>query len=136
VLHPIFRYLTLFNAAAFAFGAVAHRGRPIRLGLATVQEPLVIPAMIVEAVSAVSFAIAAYGIFSGKQAARGATVTAHVMSMAGLLMAMVGVGLGILPRTLFNDVYHLIMLGVLTLGIVLLIRSRVRRSKVAPRNTR
>ena len=136
MLHPIFRYLTLFNAAAFAFGAVAHRGRPIPLGFATVHEPLVIPAMLVEGITAVSFAIAAYGIFSGKEAARGAAVTAHVISMAGLLMAMTAVGVGILPRTLFNDVYHLIMLGVLTLGIVLLVRSRVRRSKAAPRNTR
>jgi hypothetical protein len=136
VLHPIFRYLTPFNAAAFALGAVAHRGRPIPLGFATIHEPLVIPAMLVEAVSAVSFALAAYGIFSGKEAARGATVTAHVVSITGLLMAMLAVGVGILPRTVLNDVYHLVMLGVLTLGIVFLVRSGVRRSKAAPRSTR
>jgi uncharacterized membrane protein len=56
--------------------------------------------------------------------------------MSGLLMMMLAVGVSILPRTVFNDVYHLVMLGVLTLGIVLLFRSRVRRSKAAPRSTR
>jgi hypothetical protein len=136
VLHPLFRYLTPFNAAAFALGAVVHLGRPVPLGFATIHEPLVIPSMLVEAVSAVSFAIAAYGIFTAKQAARGATVTAHVISMSGLLMAMLAVGVRILPRTVLNDVYHLVMLGVLTLGIVLLFRSRARRSKAAPRSTR
>jgi hypothetical protein len=51
-------------------------------------------------------------------------------------MAMLAVGVGILPRTVLNDVYHLVMLGVLTLGIVFLVRSRVRRSQAAPRSTR
>src|SRR5215831_14866098 len=99
-----------------------------------IQEPLILPAAVVETVCGLCFAVAAGAAFTGATWAWPAAVWAHAISVSGVL-------LGILAQarsagsTELNFVYHRVVLVVLLASLILLLirRGRIRLAMGAGR---
>jgi len=70
--------LLLLAGATFLVGALLHAGVVLPLGVATLSEPRIVPATIVEGVCALALSVGAYGLLTrrswGSRAARAAGV--------------------------------------------------------------
>jgi hypothetical protein len=103
----------------FACGAVAHSGIPIPLGFGTWEEPLVVPAAIIEGIGAAGllFALAAAG-----RANWAYRVCWWVLwyCLAGVLWGMARLAIGSIPEahTMTNDFLHIGMTLVTTVALV------------------
>jgi hypothetical protein len=58
------RVLVVFDALTFLLGAVSHSSIRIPLGFATIAEPQIIDATIVEGLSGLLFVVSAYAVFT------------------------------------------------------------------------
>ena len=108
----------------FAGGAVAHSGIPIPLGFGTWEEPLLVPAAIIEAVGAA-------GLLITLAAVAGRATWAYRMCwwvlwycFAGVLWGMARLAMGSIPaaHTMTNDFLHIGMTLVTTVSLVRLTR--------------
>jgi hypothetical protein len=117
------RGLTTLDAVTFFVGSIAHLGGEVPLGVATLAEPRVIPATIVEGLCGLALATSAWAQFTRRPWAWAATVGAHGFALGGVLLGMGALAAGLGPRTQLNDVYHLVMVGALSGGIALLASS-------------
>ena len=64
------RILLVALPISFAIGALTHAGVRLPLGVATIDEPTIVPAAVVEAIIAAAFAFAAFAEFAGRPYAR------------------------------------------------------------------
>jgi hypothetical protein len=120
------RILLVLEAAIFLMAACLHTGTPIPLGFATVREPAILPARIVETSCGVFLAFAAWSIFTARTWAWGTALASQIFAICGVVLGIVALSLGRGPRTLSNDIYHRIMSVMLVCGIVLLYLTRRR----------
>jgi hypothetical protein len=117
----IMRVLVIFEALIFLLAALQHLGLSISLGFTVLAEPRIIPAAIVEGSSGLLFVISAYALFSGRNWAWAAALVTHVYAIAGVLLGIFSLALGFGPRTLTNDIYHMVMLLLIMPGLALLL---------------
>jgi hypothetical protein len=118
-LAAILRILVVFDAAALLFAGIVHLvGASIPLGVATFDEPPILPAGIVESLAGVLFVVAAYAIFARQSWAWGMTLAAHLFAILGFIVGILATLNGTTP---FNTIYHRVMLAVFTVGLILLL---------------
>jgi hypothetical protein len=117
---PLLNVLLAVDALLFAGGAVAHSGIDVPLGLGTWEEPLVVPAAIIEGVGAA-------GLLVTLAALAGRTGWAYRMCwcalwycFAGVLWGMARLAIGSIPEahTMSNDFLHIGMILVTTVALV------------------
>jgi hypothetical protein len=119
VVVAIIRVLMIFDTVALLFAAALHvAGARIPLGSAVFEEPQIVPAAIVEGLAGLIFLVGAYAVFAGKSWAWTSALSAHIFAVAGFLLGIVATRSG---TSLFNTVYHWVMLVVFLAGIVLLV---------------
>lgn len=113
------RVLVVLDGMTFLLFAVSHAGITVPLGVMTLAEPRIVPAMIVEGLCGLGFVLSAMALFTNREWAVPATLVAHVLALAGVLLGMAALAAGRGPRTVTNDVYHRVMLVVLLVGIII-----------------
>jgi hypothetical protein len=104
----------------FLVMASLHLGARVPLGFATLAEPRILPAAIVERVCGLSLALGANGLLARRPWGRPVLAAAHLVAIGGILLGVTALGLGRGPRTLSNDLYHTVMLALLGAGLALL----------------
>ena len=112
----------LVNAALFVVGAILHMG--VQVGPLT--EPRIVPATVVETICALALIAGALAPFYASGVAGAAAVASNIVALAGLALGAIALALGAGPRTVSNDIYHLIM-TLLALTALWLAIARVRR---------
>ena len=112
----------LVEAAAFAIGSLSHI--PLKIG--PIDEPKIVPAMIVEGLCAVV-------LLAGGVAVLRATWNSWEMAISAQVFASLGVTLGIValaasrgPRTGLNDAFHYTVLPAMVIGVIALWRNEDR----------
>src|SRR5260370_441919 len=106
-MRQILIVLMLANAAVFVFGGLQHLG----VAIWALQEPIIIPASIVELLCAVALNWGVFNIWKGSRAAWRAALIGNLVVIAGVAIGMVALAVGAGPRTASNDLYHKIMLA-------------------------
>jgi hypothetical protein len=119
---------------SFLVGAVTHAGVRLPLGFATIDEPTIVPASIVEGVIAIGFAVTLLAELTGRPYARIALQIALRLGIAGVLLGMFALALGRGTRTELNDVFHVVWLVVMLLTLRLTAWGRNGRGCWAPRS--
>jgi hypothetical protein len=114
------------EALTFLIASALHRGVQIPLGIATLAEPMIGPASIVETTCGVVLGIAAVTVLGGSRWGWLSSVAAHLISAGGVVLGIVALNAGRGPRTTSNDAYHLTILTALVIGLVLLATPPVR----------
>lgn len=115
----VLRVLIPFDTVALLFAGIVHLvGAHIPLGVATFDEPPIIPAGIVEGLCGVVFALAVYAIFARRPWAWMGALVAHLFAVAGFVLGIVSTRNG---TTSFNHTYHYVMLALFAAGLVLLV---------------
>jgi hypothetical protein len=117
---PILFSLLVIDCVLFASGAVAHMGIPIPLGFGTWNEPLLVPAAIVEGVGALALGATLASLVVGATWSRRLAWWALWYCFAGVLWGMSRLALGSIPaaHTVSNDFLHIAMTLVTTLALV------------------
>jgi hypothetical protein len=117
---PVLVVLLAVDLLLFAGGATAHSGIPVPLGFDTWEEPLLVPAAIIEGLGAA-------GLLVTLAAIAGRASWAYRMSwwtlwycFAGVLWGMVRLAVGSIPEahTMSNDFLHIGMVLVTTGALV------------------
>ena len=124
--------LSAVYAATFFFGALLHLGVTIPLGFAVVEEPIILPATIVEGLCGVALTVAAFAVLTRRELAWPITLAAHAFALGGVLLGITALALGAGPSTELNSVYHRVMVVALVALLALLLspagRSALRRA--------
>jgi hypothetical protein len=107
--------LMVGEALTFLLAALLHLGIPLGF-----SEPRIIPAAIVEGLCGLLLAGSAYAVFVRTRLAWGAALAAHLFAVAGVLLGIISLALGLGPSTVVNTIYHRVILGVLVVVLVLL----------------
>jgi hypothetical protein len=115
----IMRVLVISEALIFLLAALQHLGVSISLGFTLLAEPRIIAAAIVEGSSGLFFVVCAAVLFSGRDWAWVAALIAHIYALAGVLLGIFSLAMGFGPRTLTNDIYHMVMLLLIMPGLAL-----------------
>jgi hypothetical protein len=109
--------LMVVETITFLLAALLHLGTQFPLGF---SEPRIIPAAIVEGLCGVFLAVGIYGVFVRKTWAWGIAIAAHLFAVAGVLLGITALALGLGPSTETNSIYHRIILALLLIVLVLL----------------
>jgi len=124
--------LSAVYAATFFFGALLHLGVTIPLGFAVVEEPVILPATIVEGLCGVALAVAAFAVLTRRELAWPIALAAYAFALGGVLLGITALALGAGPSTELNSVYHRVMVVALVAVLALLLlpagRSALRRA--------
>ena len=118
--------IMIANAALFLFGAVQHLG----LAVGSFSEPRIIPASIVETICCLALLGGASVLLAGASKGWSAALIGNFVALAGVIMGIVALNLGAGPRTASNDLYHRIMMLLITVCLVILFAAR---AAVSPR---
>lgn len=106
----ILRLLLSALALAFSVGALTHAGVAVRLGVATIDEPTIVPAAVVEGLIAAALWVAILAELRGRAYAGLALRLALRAAIVGVLLGMFALALGRGQRTELNDVFHVVAL--------------------------
>lgn len=115
--------LTAVEALALLLWAPLHLGVEISLGFAVLAEPRIVPAFVVESLCGLALAVSAFALATRKHWAWRAAFGAHLSALGGVLLGMTALALGGGPRTVSNDLYHIVMVVLLVAGLLLLCHS-------------
>ena len=119
-------------AATFFFGALLHLGVTIPLGFVVVEEPMILPATIVEGLCGTALAVAAFAVLARRELAWPLALAAHAFALGGVLLGITALVLGAGPSTDLNTVYHRVMVVALVAVLALLLsptgRTALRRA--------
>jgi len=107
--------LMVGETVTFLFAALLHLGIPLGF-----SEPRILPAAIVEGLCGLLLGVSTYAVFARMRLAWGAALTAHLVAVAGVLLGIISLALGLGPSTVANTIYHRVILGVLVLVLLLL----------------
>ena len=107
--------LMVGETITFLLAALSHMGVQLPPGF---SEPRIIPAAIVEGLCGVFLAVATYGVFVRKTWAWGVALAAHIFAVAGVLLGITALALGLGPSTETNTIYHRVILAVLLIVLV------------------
>ena len=109
-----------------------HLGIRIPLGFAMVEEPVILPATIVEGLCGTALAIAAITVLVRRNGAWTVATAAHTFALGGVLLGITALAVGAGPSTDLNTVYHRVMVVALVAVLALLIspagRNALRRA--------
>jgi hypothetical protein len=122
----LLRLIVLFGAVTFLVGSFLHTGIAIPLGVFTLDEPVIVPATIVEGLAGLLLTASAWFIFTHHRRAWRMTLVALGLSLGGVLLGIGALRAGRGPRTELNDDYHIVMVVLLVLGLALMATSAVR----------
>ena len=127
-MKPLLTALMLGNAALFVFGALQHAG----VTIGSLQEPVIVPASVVEVVCALALSWGAAAVLKRSLKAWRAAFIGNLVAIIGVSIGMVALAVGAGPRTASNDLYHGIMLALATASLVILLvpagRTELRRN--------
>ena len=121
---PLLNVLLAVDLLLFAGGAVAHSGIPIPLGFGTWEEPLLVPAAIIEGVGAVGL-LTTLAVIAGRASwAYRICWWTLWYCFIGVLWGMARLAVGSIPEahTMTNDFLHIGMTLVTTVSLVRLAR--------------
>jgi len=107
--------LMVAEAVTFLLAALLHLGVPLGF-----SEPRIIPAAIVEGLCGLFLAVSLYGVVARTRLAWGAALAAHLFAVAGVLLGIASLALGLGPSTVANTIYHRVILGILIVVLLLL----------------
>jgi hypothetical protein len=108
--------LMVGNAALFLFGALQHAG----VAIGPFNEPVIIPASIVETLCALALSWGAVAVWKGSPQAWRAAVIGNAIAIGGVTIGVIALARGAGPRTASNDLYHKIMLALAAGSLVAL----------------
>lgn len=114
-----FGLVALAEAIVFLLFAAAHLGRPLVLGPLRLEEPPVPTATLVEGLCGIALLAAAHALLGGRDGRWRTALRAHALALAGVLVDMGALELGLGPRTAMGDAFHRGMLALLSAGLVL-----------------
>jgi hypothetical protein len=119
-IDPLLNVLLAVDMLLFVGGAVAHSGIPIPLGLDTWEEPLVIPAAIIEGVGAAGLLVTLAAVASRARWAYRMCWWALWYCLVGVLWGMARLAMGSIPEahTMSNDFLHIGMILVTSVALV------------------
>ena len=106
--------LMVGEALTFLLAALLHLGIPLGF-----SEPRIIPAAIVEGLCGLFLAGSTYAVFARTRLAWGVALAAHLFAVAGVLLGIIALALGVGPSTVANTIYHRVILGVLVVLLLL-----------------
>ena len=113
----VINVLIVGEAITFLLAALLHLGIQFPLGF---SEPRIISAAIAEGLCGIFLAVSAYAVFVRKTWAWWGAIAAHAFAVAGVLLGITALALGLGPSTVANTIYHRVMLGVLVVVLALL----------------
>ena len=119
--------LIVVEAITFLLAALLHLGILFPLGF---SEPRIIPAAIVEGLCGLFLAVSAYAVFAQKTWAWWVALAAHLFAVAGVLLGITALALGLSPSTEANTIYHRVILVVLVIVLALLTTKSARTALV------
>lgn len=126
--HPdlLLTVLLTVDVLLFAGGAAAHSGIPIPLGLGTWEEPLLVPAAIIEGLGAAGLLTTLAAVAARANWAYRVCWWVLWYCFAGVLWGMARLAVGSIPEahTMTNDFLHIGMTLVTTVSLVRLARLR------------
>ena len=98
-----------------------HLGVRIPLGFAVVEEPVILPATIVEGLCGAALAVAAFTVLTRRNGAWTVAIAAHAFALGGVLLGITALAVGAGPLTELNTIYHRVMVVTLVavLGLLL-----------------
>ena len=109
------------EALSFFIGAYLHTGAGIRVGGAAIDEPRIIAAAIVETICGVAL-LAGGALLAGRlRDRRGWAIGAYGIAIGGVVLGMLTLDFDLGPRTRLNDVFHVVVLTILSLGLLRLV---------------
>jgi hypothetical protein len=113
--------LSAVYAATFFFGALLHLGVGIPLGFAMIEEPVILPATIVEGLCGTALTVAAFAVLARRDGAWTVATAAHAFALGGVSLGIVALAVGAGPSTELNTAYHRVMVVALVavLGLLL-----------------
>jgi hypothetical protein len=124
--------LSAVFAATFFLGALLHLGVRVPLGFAAIEEPVILPATIVEGMCGTALAVAAFVVLARKNGAWTVATAAHAFALGGVLLGITALAVGAGPSTELNTIYHRVMVVALVAVLALLLspagRSALRRA--------
>jgi hypothetical protein len=120
-LPPVVPALLVADVIVFGLAAVGHLGVAIPLGLRTLVEAPILPAAVVEGLNALVLGAVAYGALAGRAWAWRAAIAGHLFALASVALGVWSLSMGYGPRSDLNDVYHGLMVVLLTLGLTRLL---------------
>ena len=124
--------LSAVYAATFFFGALLHLGVRVPLGFTVIEEPVILPATIVEGLCGTALAVAAFAVLTRRNGAWTVATAAHAFALGGVLLGITALAIGAGPSTDLNTVYHRVMVVALVAVLALLLsstgRSALRRA--------
>jgi hypothetical protein len=118
--------LSAVYAATFYLGALLHVGTRIPLGFTVVEEPVILPATIVEGLCGTALAVAAVAVLARGNRAWTAATVAHAFALGGVLLGITALAVGAGPLTELNTIYHRVMVVALVAVLALLLSSAGR----------
>ena len=113
----VINVLMVGEAITFLLAALLHLGIQFPLGF---SEPRIISAAIAEGLCAIFLAVSAYAVFAYKTWAWWVATAAHIFAVAGVLLGITALALGLGPSTVANTIYHRTILAVLVVVLALL----------------
>jgi hypothetical protein len=108
--------LMALNMALFVFGAVQHVG--VEIG--RFNEPVIVPAAIVESICALSLLSGLWAVLRDAPAFWRTAFIANLVAFAGVLLGILALAAGRGPRTVSNDNLHRAMLTLIGLSFAAL----------------
>jgi hypothetical protein len=117
---PLLTVLLAVDLLLFAGGAAAHSGIAVPLGFDTWEEPLLVPAAIIEGLGAAGLLVTLAAVAGRASWARRMSWWTLWYCFAGVLWGMVRLATGSIPEahTMSNDFLHIGMVLVTTLALV------------------
>ena len=112
--------LMISNATLFLFGAIQHAG----LGIGPFHEPLIIPAAIVETLCGLCLLWGVTALFRESRVRWRVALITNFIALGGVLLGIAALSAGAGPRTTSNDLYHRIMLFLISASVLILFSGR------------
>jgi hypothetical protein len=117
IIVTVISVLMVGEAMTFLLAALLHLRISLPLGF---SEPRILPAAIMEGLCGLLLAVSAYAVFARPRLAWGAALAAHLVAVAGVLLGITALALGLGPSTEADTIYHRVILGALVVVLVLL----------------
>lgn len=109
----------LANAALFGIAAILHLGIPV----GSWSEPRIVAASVAQTICAVALAAGVFAPIVAPRASIMAAAIGNLIALTGVALGVIALALGAGPRTLSNDVAHVVM-AVLALTALWLLFTR------------
>jgi hypothetical protein len=114
--------LMIANAALFFFGSLQHAG----IAVGRFHEPLIIPAAIVEILCGLCLLWGAIALFRSSRTRWRVALITNFLALCGVLLGIAALAAGAGPRTASNDLYHRMMLILISAAVLILFLGRRR----------